>query len=166
MSHARLPQGEKGSPVATHYSCRLNPSTLPAMTQAPKLLAGGNPQIAKGHGDAPVRAWIAAAPGWKSTTGAEIDALVTRLVPGVAKAVKWNSPFYGVGDGTWFLSFHAMSKYIKVAFFAGAELDPPPPVASTQPRVRYLHLHEGEAVETPQITAWIQQAAALPGDKM
>lgn len=136
------------------------------MTQPPKLLAGGNPQIAKGQGDAPVRAWIAAAPGWKSTTGAEIDDLVTRLVPGVAKAVKWNSPFYGVGDGTWFLSFHAMSKYIKVAFFAGAELDPPPPVGSTQPRVRYLHLHEGEAVDTPQITAWIQQAAALPGETM
>lgn len=136
------------------------------MTQPPKLLAGGNPQTAKGQGDAPVRAWIAAAPGWKSATGAEIDDLVTRLVPGVAKAVKWNSPFYGVGDGTWFLSFHAMSRYIKVAFFAGADLDPPPPVGSTQPRVRYLHLHEGEAVDTPQITAWIQQAAALPGDKM
>ncbi|WP_035303591.1 DUF1801 domain-containing protein [Brevundimonas aveniformis] len=136
------------------------------MIQTPKLLAGGNPQIAKGYGDAPVRAWIAAAPGWKSTMGAEIDAVVTRLVPGVSKAVKWNTPLYGVGDGTWFLSFHAMTEYIKVAFFAGAELDPPPPVGSTQPRVRYLHLHEGEAVDTPQITAWIRQAAALTGEKM
>jgi hypothetical protein len=133
---------------------------------APKLLAGGNPQIPKGYGEAPVQAWIAAAPGWKSDVAARLDALITRTVPGVKKAVKWNSPLYGLDGQTWFLSFHAMTAYIKVAFHSGVELDPPPPVGSKQPRVRYLHLHEGEAVDTPQIGAWITQAAALPGEKM
>jgi len=130
------------------------------------LLAGGNPQIAKGFGQAPVDAWIAAAPGWKATTAADLDALITRLVPGVQKAVKWNSPLYGLDGQTWFLSFHAMKAYIKVAFHNGVALDPPPPVGSTQPRVRYLHLTEGDAVDTPRIRAWISQAAALPGEKM
>lgn len=136
------------------------------MTEAPRLLAGGNPQIAKGHGQAPVDAWIAAAPGWKSTTAGALDGLITRLVPGVQKAVKWNSPLYGLDGQTWFLSFHAMTAYIKVAFHNGVALDPPPPVGSKQPRVRYLHLAEGEAVDTPQLAAWITQAAALSGEKM
>ncbi|HRH19013.1 MAG TPA: DUF1801 domain-containing protein [Brevundimonas sp.] len=136
------------------------------MTDAPKLLSGGNPQIAKGHGQAPVDAWITAAPGWKSTTAGALDGLITRLVPDVHKAVKWNSPLYGRDGQTWFLSFHAMTAYIKVAFHNGVALDPPPPVGSKQPRVRYLHLTEGEAVDTPQLAAWITQAAALPGEKM
>jgi len=136
------------------------------MASSPKLLSGGNPQIPKGYGEAPVQAWIAAAPGWKSTTAAQLDALITRLVPGVSKAVKWNSPLYGLDGKAWFLSFHAMSRYIKVAFHSGVELDPPPPVESKQPRVRYLHLHEGEPVDTPEIAAWIIQAAALPGETM
>jgi hypothetical protein len=136
------------------------------MAAPPKLLSGGNPQIAKGSGEAPIQAWIAAAPGWKSTTAEALDALITRLVPGVAKAVKWNSPLYGLDGQTWFLSFHAMTAYIKVAFHNGVELEPPLPVGSKQPRVRYLHLHEGEAVDTPEIAHWITQAAALPGEKM
>ncbi|MBN8551291.1 MAG: DUF1801 domain-containing protein [Caulobacterales bacterium] len=136
------------------------------MTSTPKLLAGGNPQIAKGFGQAPVDAWIAAAPGWKSTTAGELDALITRLVPDVQKAVKWNSPLYGLDGKTWFLSFHAMTRYIKVALHNGVALTPPPPVGSKQPRIRYVHLHEGEAVETPQLVSWITQAAALPGEKM
>jgi len=136
------------------------------MTATPKLLAGGNPQIAKGFGEAPVQAWIAAAPGWKSTTAQALDTLITRSAPGVQKAVKWNSPLYGLDGQTWFLSFHAMTAYIKVAFHNGIALEPPPPVGSKQPRVRYLHLHEGEVVDTAQIAAWITQAAALPGEKM
>ena len=136
------------------------------MTSEPKILSGGNPQIAKGHGEMPVQAWIAAAPGWKSTSAARLDALIVRTVPGVTKAVKWNSPLYGLDGTTWFLSFHAMTRYLKVAFHNGLALDPPLPVGSKQPRVRYLHLHEGDAIETDQIADWIRQAAALPGEKM
>jgi Uncharacterized conserved protein len=136
------------------------------MSSAPRLLAGGNPQIAKGFGQAPVQAWIDAAPGWKSETGAALDAVITREVPRVRKAVKWNTPLYGVDDVTWFMSFHAMTAYIKVGFFHGAELDPPPPVLSKQPQVRYLHLGEGDPVDTPQLVAWIRRASALPGVKM
>ena len=136
------------------------------MTDTPRLLSGGNPQIAKGHGDAPVQAWIAAAPGWKSEAAARLDALITRPVPDVKKAVKWNSPLYGLDGRTWFLSFHAMTKYLKVAFHRGAELDPPPPVGSRQPLVRYLHVAEGEAVDEAHLADWIAQAARLPGVKM
>ncbi|HEX7030957.1 MAG TPA: DUF1801 domain-containing protein, partial [Gammaproteobacteria bacterium] len=109
-----------------------------------KLLSGGNPQIPKGHGDAPVQAYIDAMPGWKSDVGRRIDAIVVRTVPGVRKAVKWNSPFYGVEDGLWFLSFHCFAKYIKIAFFRGASLHPPPPVASKHKDVRYFHVHEND----------------------
>ena len=136
------------------------------MASSPKLLAGGNPQIAKGYGDAPVRAWIAAASDWKSDAAARLDALIVRTVPGVTKAVKWNSPLYGLDGTTWFLSFHAMTRYLKVAFHDGVTLEPSPPVGSKQPRVRYLHLHQGDVIETDQITDWIRQAAALPGEKM
>ena len=132
----------------------------------PVLLSGGNPQIAKGYGDEPVQAWIAAAPGWKSTMGAEIDAVVTRLAPGVSKAVKWNTPLYGVGDGTWFLSFHAMTAYLKVAFHNGVELDPPLPVGSKQPKVRYLHFDEAKPFDDAAFTAWVKQVVAIPGEKM
>ena len=137
------------------------------MTDKPKLLSGGNPQIAKGYGEAPVKAWIAAAPGWKSEAGARLDALVTRTVPGVKKAVKWNSPLYGVEEGdVWFLSFHAMTKYLKVAFHAGAELKPPPPVGSKHPRIRYVHIGEDFDWSDPQLADWIAQASKLPGEKM
>lgn len=137
----------------------------------PTLLSGGNPQIAKGYGEAPVQAWIAAAPDWKSAAAARLDALITRTVPGVSKAVKWNSPLYGSGpkDGepqTWFLGVHVYARYLKIAFFNGADLAPQPPVASKQARVRYLHIHEGEAVDEARLADWIRQAAALPGEKM
>jgi hypothetical protein len=131
----------------------------------PKLLSGGNPQIAKGYGDAPVQAYIAAMPGWKRELGARLDALITRAVPRVRKAVKWNSPFYGVSDNVWFLSFHVFTKYVKVAFFRGASLTPPPPGASKQKHVRYLDIHEGEFDEA-QFVAWVKQASKLPGEKM
>lgn len=133
---------------------------------APKLLSGGNPQIAKGYGDEPVQAYIDAMPGWKSAVGRRLDVLITQAAPGVAKAVKWNSPFYGVeGDG-WFLSFHCFDKYVKVAFFRGAALRPPPPVDSKQEDVRYLHIHEADALDEARIADWARQASQLPGKKM
>ncbi len=131
----------------------------------PKLLSGGNPQIAKGDGDAPVKAYIAAMPGWKRNVGRRLDALIGRAVPGVRKAVKWNSPFYGVEDKSWFLSFHVYAKYIKVAFFRGAALRPAPPGASKHKDVRYLDIREGELDEA-QFTAWVKQASKLPGERM
>ena len=128
----------------------------------PKLLSGGNPQIAKGDGDVPVRAYIAAIPGWKREVGRRLDALITRAVPGVRKAVKWNSPFYGAGDKGWFLSFHMYNHYVKVAFFQGASLEPLPPGASKQENVRYVDIRDGELDEV-QMTKWVRQAAKLPG---
>lgn len=133
------------------------------MSKEPKLLSGGNPQIAKGDGDAPVQAHIAAMPGWKRAAGERLDALITATVPGVRKAVKWNSPFYGVEGQGWFLGYHCFTKYIKVAFFKGAELDPPLPVGSKDRNTRYLHLFEDEPVDEAQLADWIRQAAALPG---
>jgi hypothetical protein len=129
----------------------------------PVLLSGGNPQIAKAEGDAPVRAYIAAIPGWKSGAARRLDALIARTVPGVRKAVKWNSPFYGVGDQGWFLSFHCFTKYLKVTFFKGTSLDPVPPGTSKHPEVRYLDLHEDDQPDSPQVASWIRQAAAIPG---
>ena len=129
------------------------------------LLSGGNPQIAKGYGEAPVQAYIAAMPGWKRDVGRRLDALVERTVPGVKKAVKWNSPFYGVEEGVWFLSFHVFAKYVKVAFFRGAELGPVPPGASKQKNVRYLDIYEGQLDEA-QLAKWVKQASKLPGEKM
>ena len=134
--------------------------------KAPRLLSGGNPQIPKGYGDAPVQAYIAAMPGWKSAVGARIDAIVTKTVPGVRKAVKWNSPFYGRKDDVWFLSFHVFTRYVKIAFFRGAKLDPMPPVASKSGDTRYLHIHEGDALDEAQFAAWVAAASQLPGEKM
>lgn len=132
----------------------------------PVLLSGGNPQIAKGYGEAPVQAYIAAMPGWKSALGARLDALISTAVPGVRKAVKWNSPLYGVEDNYWFLGIHVFAKYVKVAFFRGAALDPIPPGKSKQKEVRYLDIREDDALDEAQFTAWVKQAAALPGEKM
>jgi hypothetical protein len=126
------------------------------------LLSGGNPQIAKGDGDAPVQAYIAAMPGWKQAVGRKLDALIAQAVPGVRKGVRWNTPFYGAEDG-WFLGFHCVTKYVKVAFFRGVRLDPMPPVSSKQPEVRYLHILEGEAFDEAQFTDWVKQASQLPG---
>ncbi|MEZ5805893.1 MAG: DUF1801 domain-containing protein [Rhizobiaceae bacterium] len=132
----------------------------------PKLLSGGNPQIPKGHGDAPVQAYIAAMPSWKSDIGRRLDAIVSRTVPGVEKAVKWNSPLYGLDGKTWFLSFHCFDRYIKVAFFRGAALEPPPPVTSKQKDVRYFHIHENDDLDETQFADWVKQASRLPGEKM
>ena len=134
--------------------------------EPPRLLSGGNPQIPKGFGDEPVQAYIAAMPGWKSAAGRRIDAIVTRAVPGVKKAVKWNSPLYGLDGTTWFLSFHCFDRYIKVAFHRGAGLKPPPPVGSKQQHVRYLHVREDTPLDEDQFADWVKQAAALPGEKM
>jgi hypothetical protein len=131
----------------------------------PKLLSGGNPQIAKGYGDAPVQAYIAAMPGWKRDVGQRIDALIVQTAPGVKKAVKWNSPFYGLAEGNWFLSFHVFAKYIKVAFFRGTSLQPVPPGTSKQKEVRYLDIYEG-AFDAAQFASWVKQANKLPGEKM
>ena len=127
------------------------------------LLLGGNPQIPKGDGDAPVQAYIAAMPAWKADVGRSLDALVTRTVPEVRKAVKWNSPFYGVEGRGWFLSFHCFTKYVKLTFFNGASLDPLPPVKSRDESVRYLHVHEGQPIDENRLANWIEQAAAQPG---
>jgi len=131
----------------------------------PKLLSGGNPQIAKGMGDAPVKAWLAAVPGWKKAVARRLDELVVRNVPGVAKAVKWNTPFYGFDGKGWFLAFHCYTNYIKVTFFRGTSLEPVPPGPSKHKEVRYLDIHEGELDET-QFVAWVKQASVLPGEKM
>lgn len=131
-----------------------------------KLLSGGNPQIPKGFGDAPVQAWIAAAPGWKGDVARRLDALIERVVPDVKKAVKWNTPLYAVEEGAWFVSFHAFDRYLKVAFFRGAALDPVPPVASKHPEVRYFHIHENEPLDEAQLADWLKQASQLPGERM
>ena len=134
----------------------------------PRLLSGGNPQIAKGYGDAPVQAYIAAMPGWKRDVGRRLDALIVRTVPAVRKAVKWNSPFYGVADESegWFLSLHCFTKYIKVAFFRGTSLRPVPPGESKQKNVRYLDIHEGDEIDEAQFAGWVKQASELPGERM
>jgi hypothetical protein len=137
-----------------------------AKTAKPALLAGGNPQIAKADGDAPVQAYIAAMPGWKRNVGQRLDTLITRVVPSVRKAVKWNSPFYGVDDQGWFLNFHCFTKYVKVAFFRGAALRPLPPGASKHKDVRYLDVYEDAPFDEAQFTAWVKQASQLPGERM
>ena len=127
------------------------------------LLSGGNPQIAKGEGDAPVQAYIGAMPDWKRAVGRRLDALIVRSVPSVRKAVKWNSPFYGIETQGWFLSFHVFTRYVKVTFFSGASLQPLPPGASKHKTVRYLDIHEGDELDEAQLTSWVKQAAAVPG---
>jgi hypothetical protein len=132
----------------------------------PVLLSGGNPQIAKGYGDAPVQAYIAAMPGWKRDVGRRLDALVTRSVPGVHKAVKWNSPMYGVEGQGWFLGVHCFTKYIKLAFFRGTSLRPVPPVESRHAETRYFHIHEDGELDEAQLATWVTQASKLPGERM
>jgi hypothetical protein len=131
-----------------------------------KLLSGGNPQIAKADGDVPVQAFIAAMPGWKQDVGRRLDALITRTLPNVRKAVRWNTPFYGIEGQGWFLGFHCITKYVKVAFLNGASLDPPPPIASKTEAARYFHIFENDAWDEEQLVRWIKQAAKLPGEKM
>jgi hypothetical protein len=134
------------------------------------LLAGGNPQIAKAYGDAPVQAYIAAMPGWKRDVGRRLDALIARTVPAVRKAVKWNSPFYGVAgpgeEAGWFLNFHCFTKYVKIAFFRGTSLRPVPPGKSKHRQVRYLDIYEDDGFDEAQLAAWVKQASRLPGERM
>ncbi len=132
----------------------------------PKLLSGGNPQIPKGDGDAPVQAYLAAMPGWKRDVGRYLDTLIERHVPNVRKAVRWNTPFYGIEDRGWFLAYHCFTKYVKVTFLNGASLLPVPPVASRHEDVRYFHIHEEDEPDEELLMSWIKQASALPGDKV
>ena len=146
-------------------------SVVPAKASRPKkasakkavLLAGGNPQIAKGEGDAPVQAYVAAMPGWKREVGRHLDALIVRTVPSVRKAVKWNSPFYGVEGKGWFLAFHVFTRYIKVTFFRGTSLRPVPPGESRSTGTRSLDIHEDDSLDEKQLASWIEQAASIPG---
>ena len=132
----------------------------------PTLLSGGNPQIPKGDGDASVQAYIDAMPGWKQDIGRRIDVLITRTVPGVRKAVRWNTPFYGVDGQGWFLGFHCITKYVKVALLNGALLRPLPPVESKDPNTRYVHVHEHDQLDEELLADWIRQAAELPGESL
>lgn len=131
---------------------------------SPVLLSGGNPQIPKGYGNAPVEAYLDAMPGWKQAVGRRLDAIIVATLPQVQKAVKWNTPFYSADGHHWFLGFHCLTKYVKVAFPDGAEIEPPPPGASKQPRVRYLDIHEGDEIDEAQFADWVRQASKLPGE--
>ena len=145
----------------------VKPAAKSGDAREPVLLSGGNPQIAKGYGDAPVQAYIEAMPGWKSDLGRRLDALIARTVPGVRKVVKWNSPFYGAADDEgWFLNFHCFTKYVKVAFFRGAALKPVPPGQSKHKDVRYLDIREDDALDEALFVSWVEQASRLPGEKM
>jgi len=155
----------KAKPKATKRPSRAAPRAKPAATK-PKLLSGGNPQIAKADGEAPVRAYLAAMPGWKREAGQRLDALIVRTVPKVQKAVRWNTPFYGMAGNGWFLGFHCFDRYIKVTFLRGTSLDPLPPIESKVPGTRYFHVHEDEKVDEKLLTSWIRQAAKLPGEKL
>ncbi len=138
----------------------------PRKAEKPVLLSGGNPQIAKAYGDAPVQAYIAAMPGRKREIGRRLDALITRTVPGVSKAVKWNSPFYGIEGQGWFLNIHVFTRYVKVAFFRGRSLRPIPPGESKHKDVRYLDIREDDRFDEAQFVAWVEQASQLPGERM
>ncbi|AYG62702.1 DUF1801 domain-containing protein [Rhizobium jaguaris] len=141
-------------------------TTIKRVAEEPALLAGGNPQIAKADGDAPVQAYIAALPGWKGDVGRRLDALIARTVPGVHKAVKWNSPLYGIEGGGWFLGIHTFTNYVKVAFFRGTSLRPVPPGESKSKDTRYLNIREDDQLDEAQLAAWVKQASQLPGERM
>jgi hypothetical protein len=160
---------EKALKALIRAAVALNTSSTQAPTKPvpakPALLSGGNPQIGKADGDAPVQAYIAAMPGWKGDVGRRLDALIVKTVPNVRKAVRWNTPFYGIEGNGWFIAFHCITKYIKVTFFRGSSMSPVPPVESKVQEVRYLHIHEDEAIDEKLLTSWIRQASELPGDK-
>ncbi|MGC4073345.1 MAG: DUF1801 domain-containing protein [Nibricoccus sp.] len=132
----------------------------------PTLLSGGNPQIPLGYGDKSVKAWLAAVPGWKKAVARRVDELISRAIPDVSKAVKYNSPLYGLDGKTWFLSLHCYDRYLKVTFFRGAQLEPVPAVTSKMPHVRYFHLHETDDFDQRLFTDWVKQASRLPGEKL
>ena len=168
---AQKKSSEKTRPAKKIASPAGNPKSAgqkvakPAKGQV-NLLSGGNPQIAKGYGEAPVQAYIAAMPGWKSQVGSQIDQIITRVIPNVFKAVKWNSPFYGIEGEGWFIGLHCFARYIKVAFFHGASLKPMPPGESRQKRVRYLDIYQDQSLDEAQFADWVRQASRLPGEKM
>jgi len=161
----------KSPKVATKPAARRVPAKTASKPRSgkaakPVLLSGGNPQVAKGYGDAPVQAYIAAMPGWKRDIGRRLDALIARTVPGVRKAVKWNSPFYGVEAQCWFLGIHTFKNYVKVGFFRGTSLRPVPPGASKGKERRYLDIHEDDKLDEAQMANWVKQASQLPGERM
>lgn len=161
-------QSAKKQPVKKTLAPKRAAKPGPASTElkAPVLLTGGNPQIAKADGDEPVQAYIAAMPGWKREIGQRLDALIVRTVPGVRKAVRWNTPFYGIEGEGWFMSFGCVTKYVNVCFFRGESLHPVPPVSSKVKGVRYFHIFQGDQIDEAQVTSWIAQASALPGDQI
>jgi hypothetical protein len=138
----------------------------PQKVEKPTLLSGGNPQIAKGYGDAPVQAYIEAMPGWKRDVGRRLDTIIEDAVPNVTKAVKWNTPFYGIEGQGWFLGVHCFTKYVKVAFFRGTSLRPIPPGESKQKEVRYLNIHEDDQLDDAQLADWVKQASKVPGERL
>jgi hypothetical protein len=160
-----MPRKKPVAKKAAKTAARTAPGSKTPVAK-PKLLSGGNPQIPKGYGDAPVQAYLAAMPGWKRDVGVRLDALIVRALPGVAKAVKWNTPLYGVDGESWFMSYHCFDRYVKVAFFRGASLDPVPPGASKQEHVRYLDIHEDDELDEARFIEWVRQASRLPGEKM
>ena len=165
MKRAERPAKTKSKTESKPRSAKSGSGLKDPSARQPRatLLSGGNPQIAKADGDAPVQAYIAAMPGWKSGVGKRLDTLIVRTIPNVRKAVKWNSPFYGVDGGGWFLSFHVFTRYVKVTFFRGSALRPVPPGASKHKDVRYLDIHEGAELDEAQLASWVKQAAAIPG---
>lgn len=160
-----MASGGGTSKKATPATRKSAPSKKAVAAAKPRLLSGGNPQIQKGDGDGPVQAYIAALPEWKRAVGANLDAIIARAIPGVRKAVKWNSPFYGANDG-WLVSFHCFTNYLKVTFFNGATLSPPPPGRSKHENVRYLDIRENDAIDEKRLTKWLRQAAKSPGWKI
>jgi hypothetical protein len=150
-------------PQKTPRSAESTEQTTP--DKEPKLLSGGNPQIPKGYGDGPVQAYIAAMPGWKRDVGRRLDAIIEETVPGVRKAVKWNSPFYGMEDDVWFLSFHVYARYVKVTFFRGSSLNPAPPGKSKYEAIRHYDIHENQ-LDDVRFADWVRQASNLPGERM
>ena len=160
----KVPTKRVSAKAATPRKTGSKPQSRKAVK--PALLAGGNPQIAKGDGDAPVEAYIAAMPGWKSNVGRRLDALIVRTVPSVRKAVKWNSPFYGIEGQGWFLGIHCLTNYVKVAFFRGTSLRPVPPGESKSKDTRYLDIHEDDQLDEARLAAWVKQASQLPGERM
>lgn len=161
LSHLRIPMPPTPKRTTTGRA-----AAQPGASRTVPLLSGGNPQIAKGHGDEVVQAYINAMPGWKQEVGVWLDEVIMRTLPGVQKMVKWNTPFYGVDGETWFLGFHCLNKYVKVAFLKGAHLKPMPPGTSKQKDPRYLDIYENALPDEEQFVNWVKQAAKLPGEKL
>ena len=163
MARKSTQRAAKKKTLANKSARMMKPSAAKRVTGKPVLLAGGNPQIAKADGDVPVQAYIAAMPGWKRDIGRRFDALVVRTVPDVCKAVRWNSPFYGIEGRGWFVNLHCFTRYVKVAFFRGTSLRPLPPGESKHREVRYLDIHEDDELDEELLVSWIRQASKLPG---